>query len=113
MNSIIENRIDNPFVDASDPFKYNVIPPMTDPLGKYWDQPDTSRMLINSKYAVMTEKEFTELKDYSNSQPTGVYPGKCWKATYNGWTKLCWFGISDKGEKYCSVNYRTILTSNF
>lgn len=113
MNSIIENQIEHPAANPVVAFKYGLIPPITDPLGKYWEQPDMSTVLINDKYAVMTERQFNKLADYTCSQPSGCYVGKCWKAFYShgGWT-LCWFGFSKKGDKYCSNNYRQILISN-
>lgn len=91
----------------------NIIPPITDPLGKYWDQPSISNVLIDDKYAVMNESDFKQLADYSRSQPSGVYPGKMWKALYypnniETWY-LCWFGY-DPEPGYCSNNYREILT---
>lgn len=99
-----------------------VIPPMTDPLSRYWEQPKTEDILVDDTHAVMTHQTFSELKDYSLTQPTGVYSGKMWKAQrtevikrdgemYRIWTGkwiLCWFGLHpDPG--YVSNNYREIL----
>lgn len=58
---------------------YNVIPPITDPLGRGWEQPDTKEILVDDDYAVMSKKAFDELKDYTASQPTTLYNGKMWK----------------------------------
>ena len=92
---------------------FNPIPPITDPMGVHWDQPDREKILVDDKVAVMDQKAFEELLDYSNSQPTGCYPGKMWKAQYGKpkekrWF-LCWFGYSEKGPQWCSNNYREIL----
>ena len=76
--------------------KPSAIPDMTDPLGKYWEQPNREDIAVDHSHAVMSMETFKKLKDYSRSQPTGTYPGKMWRATYN--TKegvqnlLYWFG---------------------
>lgn len=85
------------------------IPPMTDPLSKYWGQPSAKDILIDETTAIMTEKTFRELKDYSASNPTGVYEGKMWKrcATSDECYMLCWYqaGAPDT----CNIQTRTIL----
>lgn len=90
----------------------NTIPPITDPLGKYWHQPQTNNILIDNEYAVMSESDFKQLADYSFSQPSGVYIGKMWKAKFypndvETWF-LCWFGRHEL-DGFCSNNYRAIL----
>lgn len=108
----------------------NVIPPITDPLGRGWDQPSLDRMMITDKYATMGKAAFEELLDYTGSQPTGCYPGKCWKImdrhlipitegvhkgkyrkgpNYGKWF-LAWFG-EHENPKFCSNNYREIIIS--
>ncbi len=96
------------------------IPPITDPMGKYWQQPDRSRIVIDDTHALMDLKTFEELAEYSCSQPSGVYEGKMWKR-HNGiydrrfiaaggvpnWM-LCWYGSCDDPSKV-SNNYRDIL----
>lgn len=94
-----------------------VIPEMTDPMGRYWDQPSKDKISFSLSYAWMDKESFDALKDYSQSQPTGCYPGKMWKSIYyrkrvenrgtrivqQGWL-LRWFGdefIKD-GNAYCS-----------
>lgn len=89
----------------------NIIPPITDPLGRAWDQPSLDRMFITDKYATMGKLAFEELLDYSNSQPTGCYPGKCWKLMDGkGKWFLAWFGIHED-PKFCTNNYREIIIS--
>lgn len=101
-----------------------VIPPMTDPNGHYWDQPARSEILVDDTHAVMTTATFRKLAEYSATNPSGVYPGKMWRR-HNGahdldflrrggkpeWL-LCWYGYSSKGPDFCSTNYRTILLSD-
>ncbi len=55
------------------------IPPITDPMGKYWKQPDRREILIDESHAVMTRGSFDQLQEYSASFPSGVYEGKMWK----------------------------------
>ena len=95
-------------------FDKNTIPPITDKMGKYWEQPDVQKILIDDTYALMSQQDFDKLHDYSHSQPSGVYPGKAWKSKMAvagpkrfAWY-LCWFGISDNPTR-CTNNYRAIL----
>jgi hypothetical protein len=100
------------------------IPLMTDPLGKYWEQPLREEILVDDTHAIMTKKSLSQLKDYSLSQPTGTYQGKMWKIRdciiferggekYRRWTGdwiLCWFGPDPKDEPgYVGNYYRQIL----
>lgn len=98
----------------------NQIPVMTDPLGRYWEQPDLSSVLIDETHALLTSEQFDKLSEYSSSIPSGVYEGKAWKR-HNGefdeafkraggqpYWQLGWFGPSDDPSK-CSVNFRSIL----
>ena len=90
---------------------------MTDPLGRYWDQPDTTNILIDDTYALMARSDFEKLSEYSTSDPTGVYEGKAWKSVRivrtdtgyarDGWL-LRWFGSHPDPAK-CSYNQRIIL----
>lgn len=97
----------------------NTIPPMTHELGRYWDQPNPARILIDDTHAVMDEATLKALHEYSTTMPTGVYEGKMWKA--NRWERapggairmtdrwlLRWYGFSDKPD-CCSNNQREIL----
>lgn len=88
------------------------IPPITDPMGRHWDQPDRSRILVDDNHALMDERTFKELGDYSCTIPTGVYDGKMWKrgepyGKPERWY-LLWYGPSDKLDQ-CSVNFREII----
>lgn len=57
----------------------NTIPPITEPMGRYWEQPDPSLIFIDGTHALMTRKTFDRLANYSASNPTGAYPGKIWR----------------------------------
>lgn len=91
----------------------NVVPPITEPMGRYWEQPPTRDILIDDTHAVMSRKTLESLHEYSCSTPSGVYEGKMWRrrAEYrescDEWF-LCWFGYSAK-EGYVSNNCRKII----
>ena len=90
--------------------KLNVIPEITDPLGKYWEQPKISDIVLDDKYALMTKTSFNKLPNYSMSQPTGVYGGKMWKSgsdMENIWY-LKWWSSPDENDM-CKGNVREIL----
>jgi hypothetical protein len=88
----------------------NEIPLMTDPLGRYWDQPPRDAIALDDTHALMTERAFEQLPEYSRTTPSGVYPGKMWRhCTKDGDWYLCWFGIVDGNPKVCSNNARRIL----
>lgn len=96
---------------------------MTHPLSKYWEQPPRKNILVDDTHAVMTHQTFSELKNYSLTQPTGAYEGKMWKSRdrristledgnrnwvwLDTWT-LCWYG-PDPTPGWVSNNYREIL----
>jgi hypothetical protein len=97
-----------------------VIPPITHPLGIHWDQPSTSEILLDDKYAVMPLRVFQELSEYSATNPTGVYEGKMWKRHDGAFDRafiarggkpiwlLCWYGPSSR-PGYVSNHSRKIL----
>jgi hypothetical protein len=75
----------------------NVVPPITDPLGRHWDQPAAEDILLHEKHALMTPGTFKQLHEYSTTLPTGTYSGKMWRRRipFRGeparWF-LCWYG---------------------
>lgn len=90
----------------------NTIPPITDPLGRSWRQPDPARFQIDDTHALMSQQDFERLSEYTTTMPTGVYPGKCWKGnTIKGWM-LRWYGETgvEDGLEYCTNHQRLILT---
>ena len=104
----------------------HVIPAMTDPLGKYFRQPRREAILIGQDTAFMSRATFDALPEYSTTNPSGVYPGKMWKAELFGYVRtgeytkrnswqgtgvweLRWFGIVPGNDKVCSNNSRVIV----
>lgn len=96
-----------------------LIPLITDPLGKHWKQPDRSEIELDDTHALMSFATFEKLAEYSGTRPTGVYPGKMWRrhdGVFDGdfrarggkptWL-LCWYGNSAPG--YCSNHHRVII----
>lgn len=102
----------------------NVIPPMTHPSSSVWDQPELSKILIDDITATMSLGVFMQLKEYSATNPSGVYEGKMWKRHDGSFDhefiarggvptwKLCWYGYSKIGLGYVSNNYRDIVLSD-
>lgn len=76
------------------------IPPITDPMGRHWQQPDPARIAFTKDCAIMSQSSFRQLAEYSTTIPTGRYVGKMWKAerrVADGKTEwlLCWFRDND------------------
>lgn len=87
----------------------DLIPPMTDPMGRNWKQPELITMKVTlDNYIVMPKATFDKLSEYSGSYPSGVYDGKMWKCKCpDGW-HLCWYG-PHADPRQCSINSRPIL----
>lgn len=73
-----------------------IIPPITDPLGKHWQQPHRRFIELDNTHALMSEQTFKGLKEYSTSIPTGRYEGKMWK----GFTKAEWAATIREHRRY-------------
>lgn len=93
----------------------NIIPPITSELGRSWSQPPRENILIDDRHALMSQKDFEALADYSLSQPTGCYDGKMWKSQdfdrygrFTGYWLLRWFGPCEK-PGYSRTYFREIL----
>lgn len=114
MNSVIENQIENQIVNPDQPFRYNVIPKIPDFFRELWNIPDMSMVLINDKYAIMSEREFHQLpwRDYKDSKRVG----KCWKEVVNNVYYLYWIIYGDEEPDidliYLKSVRRQILISN-
>jgi hypothetical protein len=69
-----------------------MIPPITDPLGRYWNQPtDIREAPMDDTHVLLTARQIDGLCEYSSSYPSGTYDGKCWLRA-NGDTRwLCWY----------------------
>jgi hypothetical protein len=92
-----------------------MIPAMTDPMGRYWDQPPTSAIEIDATHARMTSATFKHLAEYSGTIPTGVYPGKMWRRHDGIFARkrqeppkwlLCWYGDDVNGK--CEIFFREV-----
>lgn len=77
-------------------------------LARGWEAPQRTGVLIDETHAMMSQPSFDKLLDYSVSMPSGVYPGKMWKAHVRGegWF-LRWYGQGPPGM--CTNNERKIL----
>lgn len=84
----------------------DVIPEMTDPLGKHWAQPGRLDILVRDGKAILTKHVFQSLAEYNTSFPSGVYPGKMWKRINGGLANLCWYGEIE-GNK-CAIHHMQI-----
>jgi len=91
----------------------NIIPPITHPWGSSWVQPNPKNIIMDKDYAVMTERDFNLLPDYTASEPTGKYNGKMWKGEFNTssgkkWY-LCWCHDENTVSQEIYISYREIL----
>jgi len=88
----------------------NIIPPITDPLGRYWEQPSTENILIDDHHAIMSADDWKLLKRYDASLPTGAYAGKMW-ASVDRWndTKYLWWYVDSKPGYVRSVMREVII----
>lgn len=96
----------------------SIIPPITDPMGAHWRQPNTDNFEIDDTHVMMSQRDFDALAEYSTSTPSGVYPGKCWKSEKlvfegrnvrrTGQWFLRWFGTCED-PKFVSNHYREII----
>lgn len=86
------------------------IPPITDPLGKYWDQPSQEEILVDENHAVMTPATMSKLSNYGHTNPTGCYAGKMWRRAPNSKEPglFCWMS-PDPDPGYIQINVRPIL----
>jgi len=85
------------------------IPPITDPLGRHWHQPDLSGVLIDAEVAMMSRQTFSALAEYSTTTPTGVYEGKAWKARYANVWYLRWYDKDDGDPRGIPTPTRKIV----
>lgn len=85
-----------------------IIPQITDPRGKSWQQPHRRFIEMDDKSALMSEQTFKALKEYSATIPGGRYAGKMWKAKVGDKWYLRWYSNADRPE-FIDVNSREIL----
>jgi hypothetical protein len=83
----------------------NLIPPMVDPRGRSWGQPDRDRITFKftpmGNRAIMTTLDLDKLAEYGTDYPSSVYAGKMWKKRQGAdrWA-LCWYGPADASGTY-------------
>lgn len=87
-----------------------MIPPITDPMGANWRQPDHSAWLFDDTHVVLPQRDFDRLGEYSTTYPTGVYEGKVWRAQppQTGVWVVRWYGFCADPTR-CSNNQRIAL----
>lgn len=85
-----------------------IIPQITDPRGKSWQQPHRRFIEMDDEVALMSEQTFKALKEYSTSLPSGQYAGKMWKAKVGGKWYLRWLSNTDS-PAFLNINTREIL----
>lgn len=88
-----------------------MLPPMTDPLSRYWRQPPREEIALDDTHALMSAEAFERLAEYSTTIPTGVYPGKAWRAEIDGVWFLRWFGEHPTDASLCTRNERELLVA--
>jgi len=80
------------------------VPPITDPMGYYWNQPPREDVLIDDFVAMMTRETFDKLLNYERSCPSGTYEGKMWRRG----DLLYWYEESRK-PGMIQIEHRTIF----
>lgn len=89
-----------------------MIPQMTDPLGRYWDQPaDIGQAPMDATHVLLTSRQVDGLLEYSRSYPSGTYDGKCWKREGEDCWYLCWYEPHAQPGKI-GIGYRIILQAD-
>lgn len=89
-----------------------IIPPITDPLGKYWSQPKTENIKFAFKCAWVSKQDYALLAEYSATNPTGAYQGKMWKRIVRGQAYLCWFVDDPTDPKYLLTKILKLMTND-
>lgn len=100
-------------------FGENQIPVMWHRYGEVWRQPKREDIKLNGAFACMSEGTFRQLREYSASNPTGVYEGKMWKRHDGAFDQeflagggkpvwlLCWYTYGEKPDT-CQTSMRKI-----
>ena len=86
----------------------DLIPEATHPWSKIWQQPPRSEIAVYNDIAIMDSSTFKALATYSCSVPSGVYPGKMWKAEKDDGWHLYWYDTLYGNPKLCSIHTRPI-----
>lgn len=86
-----------------------MLPAMTDPLGKHWRQAKDlrDRVTLYDTHAAIGESDWQSLSNYETSSPSGVYAGKVWRRG----PLLCWYGEVNDGK--CRIHHlRALVQTN-
>lgn len=98
-----------------------VVPAIELDLGRNWPQPTRNALYfhmapeneknpgLKPKAVYMTKQTMEELREYSSSTPTGVYPGKMWRGHWDDTWYLLWFSEAKSDPNMCAVNSCPIL----
>lgn len=73
-------------------------------------QIDRENVLVNAEAAVMSQKDFLDLSEYTTTNPTAVHPGRMWKTQIGHEWFLRWYGYAEMrgGCEVCFVHQRPI-----
>lgn len=74
--------------------------------------PDMTMPIITNipVHAYVWKITLNELREYSTTTPSGVYPGKMWKAEWGGKWYLCWYADSKENPGiHCSIHHCPII----
>lgn len=85
------------------------IPPMIDPLGRYWDQPKREEIAVDHSAAMMSSATFSKLHEYSGSLPSGKYEGKMWRLNRGGVWYLRWYQADPNDPNMLLIPVRPIV----
>lgn len=98
-----------------------VVPAIELDLGRNWSQPtrdflnfhmapeQPGSLVLKPKAVYMTKRTMEELREYSSTTPTGVYPGKMWRGHWDDTWYLLWFSEVKSDPNMCAVNSCPIL----
>lgn len=93
------------------------IPPFDfkrDPMARNWQQPDHTQFIWMADAVFVTPAQYEALHGYDCSNPTGCYPGKCWRRDerkhidLNSHEYLVWYDYHPSEHSASEINYRQI-----
>lgn len=87
------------------------IEPITDPLGRNWQQPPRERILIDDTHALCSEVDFFTLLEYSASIPSGKYAGKMWRHNTGVKWFLRWYATDHNDRSMLLIHSRELLVA--
>lgn len=84
-----------------------LVPAITDPMGRHWQQPKRENVLVDATHACCTRRDFEALLEYSSTIPDGKYVGKMWKRHEPPRWLLCWYSPGEPG--FLKINARELI----